>query len=165
MKKECRRACAREGGSNLLADNAGLADAGDDHAPAARHQQFYRMLKCAIEAIDEPLNRRRFRLQHLPGECHIDLHARTPFATVVSRVTASIRFSFRSSASSLSRRSAFAASLLARAGSSWTSMNTASTPAATPAEASGSIYSASPAVTPSPAPGSWRLCVTSKTTG
>ena len=46
-----------------------------------------------------------------------------------------------------------AASLLAREGSSWTSMKTASTPAATPADASGSMYSASPAVTPSPAPG------------
>ena len=44
-------------------------------------------------------------------------------------------------------------------------MNTASAPAATPAEASGSMYCARPAVTPSPAPGSCRLCVTSKTTG
>ena len=44
-------------------------------------------------------------------------------------------------------------------------MNTPSTPAATPAEASGSMNSAWPAVTPSPAPGSCRLCVTSKTTG
>ena len=44
-------------------------------------------------------------------------------------------------------------------------MNTPSTPAATPADASGSMNSACPAVTPSPAPGSCRLCVTSKTTG
>ena len=64
-----------------------------------------------------------------------------------------------------SSRSALAASLRARAGSSWTSRKTASTPAATPARASGSMYSARPPVTPSPAPGNCRLCVTSKTTG
>ena len=37
--------------------------------------------------------------------------------------------------------------------------------AATPADASGTMYCARPAVTPSPAPGSCRLWVTSKMTG
>ena len=93
--------------------------------------------------------------EHLRGEREVD-------GAAVSSCRAGLstrarprrsRCSLRISASSRSSRSALAASLFARDGSSWTSMNTASTPAATPADASGSMYSARPAVTPSPAAG------------
>src|SRR6187455_323253 len=172
MKEEGRCAGAGERGRDLPPDDAGLAHAGDDHAPTAVEQQPDGAFESLVDAAGQRLDGRGLRLQHTPCEIEVDpggSHQRAaPDAAVamtVSRAIACSRTSLRISGSSASRRRAFAASLLACAGFSWTSMNTASTPAATPAEASGSMYSASPPVTPSPPPGSCRLWVTSNTTG
>src|SRR5712691_9411858 len=170
MEEERGCAGARERRGDLAADDARLAHAGDDHAPAAVEEDAHRLLEAIVEPIDKCQDRGRLGLQDLARERDVDAcdprHARAPdAASAVSRAAASIRFSFMMSGSSRSRRSALAASLFAFDGSACTSMKTASTPAATPAEASGSMYCARPAVTPSPAPGSCRLWVTSKTTG
>ena len=87
-------------------------------AAAAVEQDADRLLEALVEAIDERQDRRRFRLQDLAREREVDAgdaaHARAPeAATAPSRAAASIRFSFRISASSRSRRSALAASLFA----------------------------------------------------
>src|SRR5690606_28113915 len=125
--------------------------AGHDHAAAAGEQQLHGPLEVSVDPVDQPEDRVGFRLEHLAREIQRRggvAHAGAPIAM------AWIRTSRRRSGCSRSRRRAFCASLFARPGSWWTSMNTPSTPAATPADAIGPMYSAWPAVTPSPAPGS-----------
>ena len=164
MEEPGRGAGARERRGNLAADDAGLAHAGDDHASAA------------LVAADRARARSRRRCDRsgcrsrpprCAGPCG---RARAPdIVSAFMRGLASVDLVAMAwtgpgdgaAASSRSSRSAFCASLFARSGRSWTSMKTPSTPAATPAEAIGSMNSACPAVTPSPAPGSCRLCVTS----
>src|SRR5688572_22475635 len=173
VEKECRRAGAGERRGDLPADDSGLAHAGHDHATLAVEQDPDGALEAPVQPVDEREDCGGLRLQHLPGEGEVrrrrGAHARTSDRAgpgmARSRATPSIRCSFRISGARYRSRKAFAASLFARDGSSWTSMNTASTPAATPADAIGSMYCARPPVTPSPAPGSCRLWVTSNTTG
>src|SRR5439155_23622095 len=170
MEKERGRPGAGQRGGNLPADNPRLPDPGHDHAPGAVEDEPHRGVESLVEAVDERQDGTGLDRQHPAREREIGDgplgHARAPERAVAGwRAASSIRVSLSISGSSNSSRSALAASLRARAGSSCTSMNTPSTPAATPAAASGSMYSARPAVTPSPAPGSCRLWVTSKITG
>src|SRR5262245_57234380 len=71
MEKHRGRPGAVERGGNLLADDAGLAHAGQDHTSAAVQQQ----VDGAIESIVEPRYQREdrggFGLENLTGECEI----------------------------------------------------------------------------------------------
>ena len=137
MQEERRRAGARQRGGDLAADDARLAHAGDDDAARGSRGQARR-----------PRANRSSRRS---------TSARIAAASVCSTLRASDRSVMRlddpikrdqppqQRLEARRDRSALAASLLARAGSSCTSMNTPSTPAATPACASGSMYSARPA--------------------
>ena len=103
-----------------------------------------------VDAVDEREDRGRFHLKDSSRESQIDVVTRLMRRSRGRRLArgASIRFSFMMSASS--RSSARVGGIALRlGGSSWISMKTTSTPAATPAAASGSICCARPAVTPS----------------
>src|SRR5690606_8363878 len=156
VQEERRRAGARQCRGDLAADDARLAHAGDDDASAAGEQQFDGAVEAFVQTFGQCLNGLGLGREHAAGDVAGAAHERAASWMRSSRVT---------SASKSASASAFCASLFARAGSSCTSMNTPSTPAATPADASGTMYSACPAVSPLPPPGSCRLCVTSKTTG
>ena len=140
MQEERRRARAREGRGDLPADQARLAHAGhDDTAPTAG-QQRHGLLEACVEPLDEPVDGSRLGAQDAGGEFErrgtrtgvaslIDGHVFTP-APPHGRARDAAR-----RPASRSRRRAFSASDFARDGSSWTSRNTPSTPAATPARA------------------------------
>src|SRR5687768_107366 len=148
VQKNGRRTGASQRGRDLPADDSRLAHAGDDDLATALEQDADRTFEAVVDALDQRQDRRRFDLKNFSREREVDGHAvssravssRAVTSTAVSRLAASMRDSLRMSGSSLSSRSALAASLFARDGSSWTSMNTASTPAATPAAAIGSMY-------------------------
>ena len=125
------RAGARERRRDLPADDARLAHAGEDHAAAAVAHQRDGGREALVEAIGERPARRppRSAAPCGPGP------GQPSDLTIRSTAT-----SWRSSGSSRPSGRALAASLLARGGSSWTSMKTPSTPAATPARASGAMY-------------------------
>src|SRR5262249_9047077 len=150
MKKPRRGAGAGERGGDLPADQAGLTHARDDHAALALEEELDGLLEVAVDPVDETKDRCRFDAENLAGEFQAGQRVGQ---TAAARAMACMRASRVSSGSSNDSRSAFCASLFACSGRSWTSMNIPSTPAATPAEASGSMNCACPAVTPLPAPG------------
>ena len=139
MQEPGGRAGARERRRDLPADDARLAHAGDDDAAPAVEEQLDGALEVAVDAIDEAEDRGRFGAE--------DLSARGPVPVVGVGASWSSRHamaladdrvdpheSIEERLEQRSSRSAFCASLFACAGSSWTSMNTPSTPAATPAD-------------------------------
>src|SRR5436309_11396184 len=162
----CPRAGERRG--HLPADDPRLADAGDDHLPATGEQVVERARECLVEAVAERAQRRPLDVEHamgagepLAGEgvSPPPLHVRVP------RSARSMATSSRSNVGSAASGRLVAPSESARLGSSWTSINTASTPAATAARASGATNRRSPPdALPSP-PGCSTLSVASKTTG
>src|SRR5918993_3408883 len=116
MEKVGRRTSARQRRGNLAADNPGLAHSGHDHAAAALEEQLHGPLEVAVDPVHQAEDRLRFgpkdlarQLERCAGRL---LHATAP------RAMSWILTSRRSSASSESSRSAFWASLFARAGSS-----------------------------------------------
>ena len=68
MKKERRRAGARQRRGDFAADDAGLAHARDDDAPLAFEEHAYRAVEVLVEAIDERQDGRSFGLQDLARE-------------------------------------------------------------------------------------------------
>ncbi len=133
VQEEGGRAGARERRGDLAADDARLAHAGDDDAAAAVADQRDGAREALVEPIDERPDGGRLGLQHLAGERQISHRTSRSGRTrdQLARAAPRARSSGR----------ALAASLLARRGSSWTSMKMPSTPAATPARASGAMYS------------------------
>ena len=147
MQEERRRAGARQRRGDLPADDARLAHAGQDDAAAAAAAAARRRGRSARRAAATSARIAAASVSStLRASAQISHAVSSGAAAGASaRLTiASIAIRRRSSGSSRSRRSAFCASLLARAGSSCTSRKTPSTPAATPADASGSMYCAEP---------------------
>ena len=68
VQEERRRADAREGSGDLPADDAGLADAGDDHAAPAVEQHPHGALERFTETIHERQDGGRLGLQNLARE-------------------------------------------------------------------------------------------------
>jgi hypothetical protein len=147
VQEERRRAGARERGRELAADDARLAHAGDDDSSAALAQHAHRALEPLVEPIDEGENGRRFGLQHAARQREIRLGILHDVVDLAAcgRVDPRQLAEERLEPIETQRVGAVAQRL---AGSSCTSMNTASTPAATPAAASGSMYSGSPPTRP-----------------
>jgi len=63
MQEHGRLADATERGGDLLCDDAGFADARDEHLAGVAGQQIDSPLKCGIQARTGLLERARFRLQ------------------------------------------------------------------------------------------------------
>ncbi len=180
MQEEGGRSGAGERGGDLAADDPRLAHARQDDPAAAVEQaggspaRTGRRCGRRAREIGRALPSRR----HLAGRgstasCLDRLRARRRAGVADRRGSlrrsafdrARQRWSRAAAAEQRSRRQGVGASLFAGAASSCTSRKTPSTPAATPAAASGSMYCDRPEDMPSPPPGSCRLCVTSKMTG
>src|SRR5688572_23738880 len=84
MQEKCGGARARQRCGNLAADDAGLAHARDDDAPAAFEQELDRLLELLVETVDQREDGVRLRLQDLAGDReiygHNSHHARAPCA-------------------------------------------------------------------------------------
>ncbi len=173
MHEERGRARAGQRCGNFPADDARFAHAGDDDASLALVQHPDGSIEVLVQPVDERRDSRGFGLQHLARERTVGRSRYTRainergltlilVCTPDSRVAASMRMQAAQRAAPRAPVAAHSvASLFARAGLSCTSTNSPSTPAATAAAASGSMYSACPLVTPSPPPGNCRLWVAS----
>src|SRR5262249_27882267 len=153
-----------QGGGELLPHEPGLSHAGHADAPAAALHEGDRLLEAVIQPVDEGPHRLSLGLKHSFSDLE-DVVGRKGFAHGTPLRAAPIARSSRRSRGRRASGSIVGPSDGARSGSSWTSMNTASTPKATAARAKGSTYWRSPPErVPSP-PGSCTACVASKTTG
>ena len=76
MEEERRRAGRGERGADLLADDAGLAEAHGHHAAGAGVDQLDHLDERAVEMLDQSEDRRRFDFQHALclGEGRVDGH-------------------------------------------------------------------------------------------
>ena len=144
MQEERRGAGAGEGGRDLAADDPGLAHAGDDDPPRAGVEQADRGVEPVVESVRQGAHRGRLGLDDLPRQLPVDrrpagVHgpARRRLAAPLGALpvdrrpagvhgvespgvlaASAIRSTRSSSGWSRSSRSAFWASLFARAGSS-----------------------------------------------
>src|SRR5213080_2207199 len=163
VQEEGGRAGRGERGGDLPAHDAGLADAADDHPPAAGEQQLDGAREAPVEAVAQRRQGAPLDVEHAPRarEPRFGGHRRRALPrSARSMATSSPRSAGRSASGTL-----VAPSESARLGSSCTSMKTASAPAATAARASGATNLRSPPdAVPSP-PGCCTLCVASNTTG
>src|SRR6266581_6820444 len=158
VQKKGWSAGAGKGGGNFSADETRLSHAGDDDAPFADEQDVHGFVEAGVQPREHVLNGLRFDLEHTPRgiKAHFALHRRT---TVLSP------FNFVSKLRSSDSGRALGPSESALAGLSWVSRKMPSTPAATPARASGSMNCGCPPLDWPCPPGSCTECVTSKTTG
>src|SRR5205814_1057789 len=163
VQEEGRRTGRGERGGDLPAHDAGLADAADDHPPAAGEQQLDGAREAPVEAVGERAQGPPLDVEHAPCAREPRLGGHRPRAlprSARSMATSSPKSAGRSASGTL-----VAPSERARLGSSCTSMKTASAPAATAARASGATNRRSPPeAVPSP-PGCCTLFVASNTTG
>src|SRR4029077_3071379 len=157
---------ARQGRRDLAPDEARLAHPGDDDAPAAAVEAAHG----AHEAVAEP----RAEGEHaLPLEAQHPLrerpdpraiHQARPGPAAIARISSSRR-GRSSSPSMLGPSASGRPSSSVRSGSSWISMNRASTPTATAARARACTYCRSPPERSPCPPGSCTEWVASNTTG
>ena len=161
VQEKRRRAGAGESGGDFAADQAGLAEAGDDDSSFASVQKFDGFFEAGVEAVDQAGDGFGFDAQDALGGCEAHW-GRASHSRASARELAEF---FPAAGETCSSGSALAPSESALAGLSWTSRNIPSTPAAVPARASGSMNSGWPPLDfPSP-PGNCTEWVTSKTTG
>src|SRR5262249_52401882 len=144
----------------FAADQAGFSHARHHYFAGTASEQFYGSQKIVIEPLDDRNNPVRFDPQNVSGalENPSAIHPLNSFTVASSRLTTLSRFS-----KSLNGRE-LGPSLKARSGSSWTSMKSASIPAATPARAKAGMYFRSPPEAAPRPPGNCRLWVASNTT-
>src|SRR2546426_778005 len=148
---------------DLAADDARLADAGDDDLAAAGEEQIERAREACVEPVADGGEGVRLDVEDAPGPVEPLAGHRCP--AFAARTARSIATSSASSPGSSASGTLVAPSERARLGSSCTSMKTASTPAPTAARASGATKRRSPPdAVPCP-PGCCTLCVASNTTG
>src|SRR6266478_2150775 len=158
MQKKGRRAGARKRGGNFSRDQAGLAHAGDDDTAFAGEENINGFHKGGVEPREDVLDGLRFDFEHTARgvQAHCTLQRRTTVESSFKRLRR---------AGSCASGSALGPSESAAAGLSCVSRKMPSTPAATPARASGSMNSGWPPLAWPCPPGSCTECVTSKTTG
>ena len=140
VQEERRRARARQRRGDLAAMMPDLPMPVTMTRPRQSRSMSTAPVNRSSSAVDEREDRGGLGPEHLAGEFEVG-HGRARHGARRAG-PASMRVEQpRAAASRRSSASAFCASLFARAGSSWISRNTPSTPAATPAGASGSMYS------------------------
>src|SRR3989441_748221 len=167
---------------DLAADDARLADAGDDDFAAAGEEQIERAREACVEPVPDGGEGVCLDVEDAPGPVEpLAGHRCPPSLTLIdiprsrlsislaharaARTARSIATSSASSRGNSASGTLVAPSERARLGSSCTSMKTASTPAPTAARASGATKRRSPPdAVPCP-PGCCTLCVASNTTG
>src|SRR5208337_3921650 len=158
MQKERRRAGARERSGNLAADQPGFSHARHNHASLAGEKHFDRAIERSVESCQYVLNGLGFNAENAARgfQAHALLQRRTREESSFKRAR---------SCASCAKGRALGPSESAAAGLSWVSRKMPSTPAATPARASGSMNSGWPPLAWPCPPGSCTEWVTSKTTG
>src|SRR5258708_7278767 len=148
MQEEGGRAGAGKSGGDFAAYEAGLAHAGDDDAAFAGEKKIDRADEGIGEAREDVLDGLGFDAKNAAGrfEAHAVLHHGPGGGSSLWGAR---------SCGSWTRGSALGRSERAAAGLSWVSRKIPSTPAATPARASGSINSGWPPLECPWPPGSW----------
>src|SRR6266853_889959 len=140
------------------ADEAGFSHASHNDASFAGKQDVYGFFEIAVQTREHILNGLRFNSEHAP--CRVQAHF-----SLQRRTTELSPFNFVSKLRRCDNGRAFGPSESALAGLSCVSRKIPSTPAATPARASGSMNCGWPPLAWPCPPGSCTECVTSKTTG
>src|SRR5262249_41285406 len=133
-----------------------LADAGDDDAAGAPVDQLHRPHEAVVQPRDEGEHALALEAQHAggPGEEPVAVHHAPMPAAPIARISSSRR-GRSSRRSMLGPSDSGRPSGSARSGSSWISMNSASTPTATAARARACTYWRSPPERSPAPPGSW----------
>src|SRR5579864_7351584 len=134
MQKKGWCARARKRRSNFARDDPGLSHSGEDHSSLAREKNIHGAIKRRVEPRQNIQNGLSFDFQNAPGgiQAHGKLQRRTTVESSFNRL---------SRTGSCESGSALGPSDSAAAGFSCVSRKIPSTPAATPARASGSINS------------------------
>src|SRR6266436_10024723 len=158
MQKKRGRPGAGKRRRNLAPDQPGLSHARDRHTALAREEHVHSLGEAAVQSSFHLLQRASLNFEHPPRrlQTHCALQRRTMPANSFSRA---------SSPANCGSGNAFGPSESAAAGLSCVSKKIPSTPAATPARASGSMNSGWPPLAWPCPPGSCTAWVISKTTG